>query len=201
MSRYPVPARRTRVEETISRSRFITTADAAATPEAARAFIAEIRAEFADATHNCYAFVAGPPGATGQIGMSDDGEPGGTAGRPMLTVLLGSGVGDIAVVVTRYFGGVKLGTGGLVRAYSGGVKAVLAALPVREKIAYAQLLARGPYHWVTPVMRILSEYEAEIASQDYAADVTWRLRVPQERAADLSAALLALSNGQIAVIG
>lgn len=200
MDRYPVPAQRTRVEETIQRSRFIATAAPAATPEEARAFIAEIRAEFADATHNCYAFVAGPPGSTAQIGMSDDGEPAGTAGRPMLAVLLGSGVGDIAVVVTRYFGGIKLGTGGLVRAYSGSVKAVLAVLPRREKIIYAELLATGPYHWVTPVARMIGDYEAEIISQTYAADVTWQLRVPQERATELAAALVALSHGQIEVI-
>jgi len=199
-NRYPVPARQTRIEEIIQRSRFIATAAAAATVEEARAFIAAIRAEFADATHNCYAFVVGPPGSTAQIGMSDDGEPSGTAGRPMLTVLLGSGVGDIAVVVTRYFGGIKLGTGGLVRAYSSSVKAVLAALPVREKIIYADLLATGPYHWVTPVERLLGDYEAQIATQDYAADVTWHLRVPQERAADLAAALIALSHGQITVV-
>ncbi|MDQ1300141.1 MAG: hypothetical protein QG637_58 [Chloroflexota bacterium] len=186
-----------RVEETILRSRFITTAAAAATPDEARAFIAEIRAEFADATHNCYAFVAGPPGSSGQIGMSDDGEPGGVAGRPMLAVLLGSGVGDVAVVVTRYWGGIKLGTGGLVRAYGGGVKAMLAALPVREKIIYADLLATGPYHWVTPVMRALAGYEAQIADQTFAADVTWQLRVPEERAAELAAALVSLSHGEI----
>lgn len=199
MSRYPVPASRTRVEETILRSRFITTAAAAATPDEARAFIAEIRAELADASHNCYAFVAGPPGSSGQIGMSDDGEPSGTAGRPMLAVLLGSGVGDIAVVVTRYWGGIKLGTGGLVRAYGGGVKAALAALPVREKIIYADLLATGPYHWVTPVTRALAGYEAQIADQTFAADVTWQLRVPEERAAELAAALVSLSHGEIEV--
>ena len=143
MPRYPIPANRTRVEEVILRSRFITTAAPAGTSEAARAFIASIRAEFPDATHHCYAFVAGPPGSTAQIGMSDDGEPGGTAGRPMLAVLLGSGIGDIAVVVTRYYGGTKLGTGGLVRAYSGGVKAVLDALPVCEKISPDHRARRG----------------------------------------------------------
>ena len=159
MSRYRIPANRTRAEEVILRSRFITSAAPAATSEAACAFIAEIRAEFADASHNCYAFVAGPPGSTGQIGMSDDGEPSGTAGRPMMAVLLGSGVGDVAVVVTRYFGGIKLGTGGLVRADSAGVKAVLAALPVTEKIVYVELIASGPYNWVTPVARLLLEHE------------------------------------------
>ncbi len=200
MSRYPIPAGRARVEETILRSRFIATAAPATTPDEARAFIAEIRAEFPDATHNCYAYVVGPPGSTGQIGMSDDGEPSGTAGRPMLAVLLGSGVGDIAVVVTRYFGGIKLGTGGLVRAYSGAVKAVLAALPVKEKVALRTLLASGPYHWVTPVTRLLPAFEAQITDQQFAADVTWQIAVPEERAAALATALVELSHGEIEVV-
>ncbi len=200
MPRYPIPTARARVEGVILHSRFITTAAPAATTEAARAFIAEMRAEFADASHNCYAFVAGPPGATGQIGMSDDGEPGGTAGRPMLAVLLGSGIGDIAVVVTRYFGGTKLGTGGLVRAYSGGVKEVLKALPVQEKVTLARLVAAGPYSYVTPVARLLLEFEARAIEQTYAADVTWELEVPEERASALVAALAELSRGEIVVI-
>ena len=94
----------------------------------------------------------------------------------MLAVLLGSGIGDIAVVVTRYYGGTKLGTGGLVRAYSGGVKAVLEALPVCEKIALTTVLAAGPYRWVTPVERLLPDFEAPVAEQEFAADVTWRSR-------------------------
>lgn len=199
-NRYPVPASRVRVEEVILRSRFICTAAPAATAEEARAFIAEMRSEFADASHNCYAFVAGPPGSTAHIGMSDDGEPNGTAGRPMLAVVLGSGVGDIAVVVTRYFGGIKLGTGGLVRAYGGSVKAVLAALPVAEKIAYAEMIASGPYSWVTPVARLLPEHEARLVDQVFAADVTWQIRVPEERAAGLAAALVDLSRGEIEVV-
>ena len=200
MSRYGIPASRTRVEEVILRSHFISSAAPAATPEEARAFIAETRAEFADASHNCYAFVAGPPGSTGQIGMSDDGEPSGTAGRPMLAVLLGSGIGDIAVVVTRYYGGTKLGTGGLVRAYGGGVKAVLEALPVCEKIALTTVLAAGPYRWVTPVARLLPDLEAAVVEQEFGADVTWRIALPEERAAALAAALVELSHGEIEVV-
>ncbi len=200
MPRYPIPAARARVEEVILRSRFITTAAPAATPDEARTFIAGIRAEFPDATHNCYAFIAGPPGSTAQIGMSDDGEPGGTAGRPMLAVLLGSGIGDIAVVVTRYFGGTKLGTGGLVRAYSGGVKAVLDVLPVCEKVSLTTLLASGPYRWITPVERLLPGFEATVAEQAFAADVTWRIALPEERATALSAALVELSHGEIEVV-
>ncbi|NLG62975.1 MAG: hypothetical protein GX539_12100, partial [Candidatus Cloacimonetes bacterium] len=100
----------------VQRSRFIATLAHAPDVESARAFIEEVRAEFPDATHNCWAFVAGPPGSTSHVGFSDAGEPHGTAGRPMLDVLLHSGIGEVAAVVTRYFGGVKLGKGGLVRA-------------------------------------------------------------------------------------
>ena len=118
----------------------------------------------------------------------------------MLAVLLGSGIGDIVVVVTRYYGGTKLGTGGLVRAYGGGVKAVLAVLPVREKVALTTLLASGPYRWVTPVERLLPEFEAAATEQEFAAAVTWRIALPEERAAALAAALIELSHGEIEVV-
>ena len=108
-----------REEETVKRSRFIVTVGRAASPEAAHAFIERIREEHSQATHNCWAFNAGEPGSTAQVGASDDGEPKGTAGRPMLTAVLHSGIGEVVVVVTRYFGGILLGTGGLVRAYQG----------------------------------------------------------------------------------
>jgi uncharacterized YigZ family protein len=197
MARYPIPARRVRIEEVVLRSRFITTLAPAPAVEAARNLIAEVRAEFAGANHNCFAYLVGPPGSSAQVGMSDDGEPGGTAGRPMLSVLSGSGLGDVAVVVTRYFGGTKLGTGGLVRAYSGGVKAALAEVPVTEKVATVMVLARGPYAWITPVERLLPDFEAQSIGPVYAADVTWHIRVPEERADDLAKALRELSHGEI----
>ncbi len=142
--RYPVPAARHRVAQSIDRSRFICTVQRIASPEDAHAFLKEMSAEFPDATHNCWAFVAGPPGSTSRIGMSDAGEPHGTAGRPMLTVLLHSGVGDIAAIVTRYYGGTKLGTGGLVKAYGGAVQLALATLPLTERVdvVEAQILVR-----------------------------------------------------------
>jgi uncharacterized YigZ family protein len=200
VSRYLTPASRVRIEEVILRSRFVTTLGPSATSESARAFIAGIRHEFSDATHHCYAFLVGPPGSSAQVGMGDDGEPGGTAGRPMLAVLAGSGVGDIVAVVTRYFGGTKLGTGGLVRAYSGGVKAALAELRLVEKVEWAVLLVLGPYTWIAPVARALPEFEAQIVDQAYAADVTWHIRVPLERAGALRAALIELSHGELEVV-
>src|SRR5215203_6291897 len=98
MSAYPIPAGEHRTRDEISRSRFIATVAPAATVEEAQAFVARIRAEFPDATHNCWAFLVGPPGSTGRVGMSDDGEPHGTAGRPMLSGLVHAQVGDIAAV-------------------------------------------------------------------------------------------------------
>ncbi|MGD9326788.1 MAG: YigZ family protein, partial [Desulfobacterales bacterium] len=105
---YKIPAKLYRTEETIKRSRFIATVARAFTEEDAKAFISIIKNEFPDATHNCWAYVAGPPGDTARIGMSDDGEPHGTAGKPILTALLHSEIGEIVAVVTRYFGGTKL---------------------------------------------------------------------------------------------
>jgi uncharacterized YigZ family protein len=193
--RYPVPSGVQRVEEAIKRSRFITTVGPAPSLEAARAFVAQVSTEFTDASHNCWAYVVGPPGSTSQIGMSDAGEPHGTAGRPMLNVLLHSGVGDIAAVVTRYFGGTLLGTGGLVKAYSGGVQLGLQALPVVEKVAMAEVVVVIDYGAVTPLQRLLPDFEAEVVRQEFAADATFVIKLPEERVDALSAQVIALTNG------
>jgi uncharacterized YigZ family protein len=180
----------------IRRSRFIATADHAATVEAAHAFIQEIRAEFSNATHHCWAYVVGPPGSTAHVGMSDNGEPSGTAGRPMLTVLQRSGVGDVVVVVTRYFGGVKLGTGGLVRAYTGATQAVLAALPVTEKVELAVLSVKLPYSLFTLLQRILSEYEAKLTTQSFAEAITLEICLPVEHVERFMAHVTEITHGQ-----
>lgn len=194
--RYPIPAVEVRVVEVIDRSRFITTMGPAPTVEAARALIDRLRVEFADATHNCWAYVVGPPGSTAHVGLSDDGEPSGTAGKPMLQVLSGSGVGDIAVVVTRYFGGIKLGTGGLVRAYSGGVKAALAVLPRSERVERRRMTVTIPYRLFEQTQRLLPAYEAETLGVDYTADVQLHLWLPQEHVDALHQAVRELSGGQ-----
>ena len=111
MKRYPIPASETRIEMKVKNSRFIATAAPVFSVDEAKAFIARVRDEFSDASHNVPAYQVGF-GPSTIAHCSDDGEPSGTAGRPMLAVVRGSGLGDIAVVVTRYFGGTKLGTGG-----------------------------------------------------------------------------------------
>jgi uncharacterized YigZ family protein len=167
-----------RVEETIQRSRFITTFAHAPDAEAAHAFVATIRDEFPDATHNCWAFVAGPPGSTTHIGMSDDGEPHGTAGRPMLTTLLHGGVGEVVSVSSRWFGGVKLGTGGLSRAYAGGVKLGLDSLPTEEKVERVSLVITLAYPDVDAVQRVIAEREVLVEDETYDAQVRYRCAVP-----------------------
>ncbi|QRN97863.1 YigZ family protein [Archangium violaceum] len=195
--RYLVPARLHRVEQELQRSRFITTVAPAPTVEEAKAFITRVREEFADANHNCWAYVVGPPGSTGMAGMSDDGEPHGTAGRPMLTALLHSGVGDVAVVVTRYFGGTLLGKGGLVRAYTGCVQQALENLPTTERVRKARLRIELEYASVDGVRRMLAAHEAETLSEEYAATVGYQLAIPVTRLEAFQAALLDLTNGQV----
>jgi len=122
-----------RFEEEIKRSRFITTLARADNRERALALVEAVRNEFPDARHHCWAYAAGRPGDTAQVGQSDDGEPHGTAGRPMLNQLLYGGVGEVAAVTTRYFGGIKLGANGLVGAYS---RSVAEALDRTEIVTY-----------------------------------------------------------------
>lgn len=162
----------------------------------ARAFIHRVRAEFSDASHNCWAYLVGLPGSTGTVGMSDDGEPHGTAGRPMLTVLTHCGLGDVTAVVTRYFGGTKLGKGGLVRAYSGGVQKALAGVKRGEHVVYATLMAVLDYARVASFKRMLPEFEAQVEGADFAADVIYQLKLPEERVVSFVKAVGELTNGQ-----
>ena len=190
-----MPARRHRVQEVIQGSRFITTVDRASDEEQARAFIDEVSREFADATHNCWAWVAGPPGSTARIGMSDAGEPHGTAGRPMLDTLLHSSVGEIAAVVTRYYGGTKLGRGGLGRAYAGGVKLALESLPTERMVSRRRVRIQVAYPAVDHLFRYLDEAEAIREEEAYGARVEIVAGVPEARLAGLERLVAELTSG------
>ena len=194
--RYPVPAASHRVSDTIQRSRFITTVERVATVEEAEGFVRRMKAEFPDANHNCWAYVVGPPGSTGRVGMSDDGEPHNTAGRPMLTVLLHSGMGDIAAVVTRYFGGTKLGTGGLVRAYSGCVQQALAELPRAERVELARVRIEVDHATVSTLQRTLPDHEATIEAQEWGAMAAFVVSLPESRVDELRLAVANLTRGR-----
>ena len=177
---FPIPAALHRAETSIDRSRFIASVGHADSAAAARAFIDAIRAEFPDATHNCWAFVAGPPGDTASIGMSDAGEPHGTAGRPMLDVLIHSGIGEVVAVVTRYYGGIKLGTGGLVKAYGGSVQQALATLPTIRKVERVHVVIDAEYADVDTLRRALAEFDAELLAESYGERVRYEAAVPRD---------------------
>jgi uncharacterized YigZ family protein len=196
---YTVPAARHRVEQSIERSRFITTLAPAATAEEARAVVDGVRQEFADATHNCWAFVAGPPGDTRSMGMSDAGEPHGTAGRPMLDVLLHSGIGEVVAVVTRYYGGTKLGKGGLVRAYGGAVQHGLASLPTALRTPMSQVTVAVGYADVDGLRRLLEAHGGTVAEEDYGAEVTWTVMLPAATMAGFRASLADRTAGRARV--
>lgn len=188
-----------RAEETIHRSRFIVTIARVSSAEEAKAFIDSVRAEHAQATHNCWAYVAGEPGSTAQVGASDDGEPKGTAGRPMLTVLLHCGVGEIAAVVTRYFGGVLLGTGGLVRAYQGLVKLGLESLPITERVPTRKITITLEHRHVNLALREFETAGARVLEKNFALNATFTLEVPQSKAETLIKTLTEKTSGGLLI--
>jgi uncharacterized YigZ family protein len=191
-----IPAAETRVETTAGNSRFIATIGPAFSVEEARAFIGRIRAEFADATHNVPAYVIGHSSST-VAHCHDDGEPSGTAGRPMLAVLQGSGLGDVVIVVTRYFGGMKLGTGGLVRAYGDATRAALTALPRAMKTATVTAMAELPYPLLERARLLVEAHDGAIVEESFAAAITLTARFRDEQYPAFAAALRELSHGTV----
>lgn len=173
-----------RVEQTIKRSRFITSVGRTDSVESAKAFIEKIKAEFADARHNCWAYCAGAAGSSDRVGASDDGEPHGTAGRPMLTIVTHSGIGELTVVVARYFGGILLGTGGLVKAYQSSVKMALETLPVRKKVPVEAITLSIEHRFINQFLRLLEDFEGRVLSKEFAMDAEFSLEVPRDRADD-----------------
>jgi uncharacterized YigZ family protein len=194
MSRYRVPAGEVRVETRAGNSRFLTTVRRTDTAAEAQAFLREIRNEMPDATHHVYAYRVGY-GASVTEGMSDDGEPSGTSGPPTLAVLRGTDIGDTALVTTRYFGGTKLGTGGLVSAYTAAAQAGLAAVTLEEKITRIALRLSVPYALHGTVKRLLEAEEARIGDEAFGAEVQIDFALDEQAIARLEQSLRDCSNG------
>jgi uncharacterized YigZ family protein len=196
MKPYPVPAREIRRELIVSNSRFISTLAPVFSVDEAKSFIARIKTEFPDASHNVPLYLIGF-GDSEIAHCSDAGEPSGTAGRPALAVLRGSGLGDVAVVVTRYFGGTKLGTGGLVRAYSEAVRLVVDTVPRAEKVLTLTVMLVFPYTYLERVRLLVASPEGKILDEDFAADVTMTARLRVEKLPAFQASLSELTNGKV----
>ena len=183
----------------IKRSQFITFVGQASDRAAAEAFIRSIRELHPQARHVCWAYIAGAPDTT-VMSMSDDGEPGGTAGRPMLKVLQHSGLGEIVVAVVRYFGGIKLGTGGLQRAYSDAVILGLAELPTEQRIPQTRLTLEYDYPMEAVVRHLLDQYPATIEHCDFQARVCMKLLVADSDRENFILALTNQSGGAVRVV-
>lgn len=169
---YLIPAADAVFEEEIKKSRFITYLRHTEGLAQAKAFWAEIKALHPQARHHCWATVAGSPNDSQQYGFSDDGEPSGTAGKPMLNYLIGSNVGEISAVVVRYYGGILLGTGGLVRAYGNGVQQALQQLTTIRKVLRKSYRLQCSYDQFNDVQHLLSRYDIEMTDQQFAEQVT-----------------------------
>ncbi len=182
-------------EQNVKGSLFICTLFHASSIEAARQGIDFIQKKYKDATHNCWAFQVSLPRSSSHIGYSDDGEPHGTAGKPMLSQLLYTDIGEIGAVVTRYFGGTKLGTGGLVRAYSNAVAEALELLPSTQKVQKTQIEIIIDYKDAGFIHRMLEEFEAQIQSEEHGADITFSIILPHDRLQDFLIQVQALTNG------
>jgi len=185
MDRYSTPANRQRFEIEIKRSRFITTVIPVQDKTAAMTQIDSVRQEFPDANHHCWAMIAGAPLDTHQQEQNDDGEPKGTAGKPMLNVLLHSGLGNLVVIVTRYFGGIKLGAGGLVRAYSSSVSGALLQITTITQYVSVRCLLELPYSQLDILEHWLKTGNIMILDREFSDNVVLTLDVPEAEVAAL----------------
>ncbi len=176
------------------KSRFIATIRRCESEEEAAAFMEGMKKKYWDARHNCSAYVLGARGELTRC--SDDGEPGGTAGRPMLEVLLGEGIRNIAVVVTRYFGGVLLGTGGLVRAYTQAVKAGLQNCTLGRMRYGWEVEVGTDYNGVGKILYLLGNAGIEPLESNYTDVVSLRILVPAEEAVRLQKEITEATNGK-----
>lgn len=166
-----LPTEETRVEIVVVNSRFIAIAAPVSTVEDARFIITRVRGEFPDASHHVPAYVIGFGTSTLEH-CSDDHEPAGTAGRPVLGVIKGSGLGDIMIVVTRYFGGTKLGTGGLVRAYTLAAQAVLEKTPLAEKVATVSFQITIPYSYYDRFKRASEQESVHLLDEVFSDQIS-----------------------------
>ena len=198
MSEYKYPAADVFHQEEIKKSTFIV--HIAHTPDlsSAKAFIKSIETKYADARHNCWAHVAGKPGGSHVYGFSDDGEPNGTAGKPMLNVLMGSGLGEVTAVVTRYFGGIKLGTGGLVRAYGGTLNNALANLSTINKVPSIELIGSSEYSMQGVIEQLLkTKYQVLNIDKQFTANIEWVITIDSRQATQAIQDIFDLSHGAV----
>ena len=193
---YSVPLTEIRRELFVVNSRFISTLAPAFSIDEARAFMARIKHEFADASHNVPVYIIGG-GNTVTEYFSDDGEPSGTSGKPALAVMRGSGLGDAVLVITRYFGGTLLGTGGLVKAYTESAQLVVNAVGRGQRVPVHIVMIALPYNLLERLRLVVTRQRGEVLGEDFAADITMTVRLPIDSFESFQNDLRELSAGKL----
>ena len=193
---YSVPLTEIRRELMVVNSRFISTLAPAFSIDEARAFMARIKYEFADASHNVPVYIIGG-GNTVTEYFSDDGEPSGTSGKPALAVMRGSGLGDAVLVITRYFGGTLLGTGGLVKAYTESAQLAVNAVGRGQRVPVHIAMIALPYNLLERLRLVVTRQHGEVLGEDFAADITMTVRLPVDSFESFQNDLRELSAGKL----
>lgn len=184
-------------ETVVNRSRFICYLSPCTSIEEAKAQVKFLQQLHPQASHHCYAFLTNAANDSLGYGYSDDGEPSGTAGKPMLAVLKGGSIGQVCAVVVRYFGGTKLGTGGLQRAYADSVRQAIVFLQAKTKIAMAAKTLACQYSQVDDVLHIISQVAGQVVEQEYLQQVQFSLLIPEAKLALVTQKLQTLSAGKL----
>ena len=178
----------------IKRSRFIAHAIPLKHTSELQQLQAQLQLEHNKASHHCLAYILGGPQQPRAAGSSDDGEPTGTAGKPMLNVLLQQKIGDVGVVVTRYFGGTKLGAGGLIRAYGQAVAELIKVLPLEGVETRLELVVDYPYNMEPQIKRLLSQSSLAVVDESFGESVTKQLSIVESDYAQVKASLEGLAH-------
>lgn len=162
-----------------------------------KTFLKKIQLLHPQANHHCYAFVSAHPKNSQCYGFSDDGEPSGTAGRPILSAIQGSNIGEVCAIVVRYFGGTKLGTGGLQRAYGASVRQALMFLKTKTKIPMVHKTLACQYTQMNDVLHLVEKFAGNIIEQQFLTDVNMTLALPIEQLQQFENQLQTMSSGQL----
>lgn len=182
---YRVPAAALEVTTEVKKSRFIARVAHVTDRQQAMEALSKAKRDYPDARHHCWAYLIGNPNSASSAAMNDDGEPSGTAGRPILNVIQHKTVGDIMLIVIRYFGGIKLGAGGLTRAYSSASEAVMSQLPISQQLAMYSVTLSCHYAQEQPLRHWASQHQAEITTPRYEDQVKISIKLPETHCAAL----------------
>lgn len=192
---YFVPTGFVTAEIEEKKSRFVTAVTSVSTKKEATLFFQQARNIHPTANHHCTVFIIGNPKCATDQGWNDDGEPSGTAGKPMLNILQHNNIGNVAAVVTRFFGGVKLGTGGLVRAYSGALKAALEVLGLQGFFPTTAIKISFHYQFETAIRNLIEEATATLKDAQYSTLVSFEIELAEQKVSDFQVRVLDLTRG------